>query len=181
MYMKSHPQAKPRGDSLIEVLVAILVSAVGVLGLAKMQALTIANTQVSGLRGLIALQASSLASSMHSNKGYWQNPLAPVCTSGICVLTGTTPPASLGAVPSTCLNANLCTPGQMAAWDLNIWMNQMNNIAAGYTTTVNCTGTPSVCSIEIVWNEKQAGGGATANIAATTPTIPQAYYLYVQP
>jgi hypothetical protein len=74
----------------------------------------------------------------------------------------------------------------MAALDIYNWMVQMNTNVPTYTATINCdnssTTLPVTCSIEITWLEKQAGGGTTtASIAATTPSVEQAYYLYVTP
>ena len=73
----------------------------------------------------------------------------------------------------------------MAAWDVNNWMAQMNTNVPGYTTSINCansTTLPVTCTIEITWLEKQIGAGtATASIAAATPSVTQAYYLYVTP
>ena len=195
MYIESLRKNNQRGVSLIEVLIALLVIAVGVLGLSKMQALAVSNTQVSGLRGLVALQAASLAALMHSDKGYWQVPLgtAVYCSgTASCVLTGTSTSA-FGAVPTTCLYPTLClsspsgspADAAMVASDMTNWMAQMNANVPGYTATIDCSGTltlPVVCSIEIVWLEKQAGGGTTtASLAAATPSVTQAYYLYVQP
>ena len=184
--MKSHQIPKQSGVSLIEVLVALLVIAIGVLGLAKMQALTIANSQVSGLRGLIALQGASLAATMHSDKSYWQvtTGTAVPCAGASCTLTGSGT-STFGAVPSSCLNTNLCAVKPMVAWDVNNWMTQMNASVPGYSATINCansTTLPVTCTIEITWPERQIGAGtATASIAAATPSVTQAYYLYVQP
>jgi len=189
MHMTFLSHTRQRGVSLIEVLVALLVIAVGVLGLSKMQALAISNSQVSGVRGVVAMQAASLAATMHSDKAYWQVLPAgttPPCTGATaCVLTGTTVPSSFGAVPSSCVKSARCLNGPMTAWDISNWMTQMNTLVPGYTATIDCANSatlPVVCSIEIVWIEKQAGGGTTsASLAAATPGVSQAFYLYVQP
>ena len=52
----------PRGFSMIEVLITIVVITVALLGAAKMQAAAVSNTQVARVRSLISLQAGSLAS-----------------------------------------------------------------------------------------------------------------------
>ncbi|WP_425531315.1 type IV pilus modification PilV family protein, partial [Metallibacterium scheffleri] len=48
--MRFAPNRPARGFSLVEVLVALIVVAVGLLGIAKMQALLLADTGVSRLR-----------------------------------------------------------------------------------------------------------------------------------
>ena len=60
-----------RGFSLIEVLVALVVVSIGLLGIAKMQAIAYSSTGVASKRSLAAIEAASLASSMHANRAYW--------------------------------------------------------------------------------------------------------------
>ena len=64
-------QPGARGFSLVEVLVALIIIAVGMLGLAKLQGLTYSSTSTSAMRSIAALQASSLAAFMHANRAYW--------------------------------------------------------------------------------------------------------------
>jgi prepilin-type N-terminal cleavage/methylation domain-containing protein len=69
-YSKRIPAAMPRlrGFSLIEVMVALIIIAVGMLGIAKMQALALSTTESSGVRSLVAIEAASLAATMHTNR-----------------------------------------------------------------------------------------------------------------
>jgi type IV pilus assembly protein PilV len=60
-----------RGFSLVEVLVALIVICVGLLGVAKMQALALSNMTTSRQRALAAFEAAALAGAMHSNRNYW--------------------------------------------------------------------------------------------------------------
>jgi len=48
-------RAEPFGFSLVEVMVAIVVICVGLLGVAKLQALALSNTTTARLRSLAAL------------------------------------------------------------------------------------------------------------------------------
>ncbi len=74
MQLKHHPMfSRARGFSLIEVLVALLVISIGLLGIAKMQALALANTNGGRLRALAAIEAASLAASMQAERNYWGN------------------------------------------------------------------------------------------------------------
>ena len=66
-----HNQTRARGFSLIEVMVALIIIAVGMLGIAKMQALALSTTESSGTRSLVAIEAASLAASMHADRDYW--------------------------------------------------------------------------------------------------------------
>jgi len=77
---------RARGFSLMEVMVALVVSTVGLLGLAKMEALALSSTSVAGSRSLAAIEASSLAAAMHANPGYWA---AGVAQPTITITAGT--------------------------------------------------------------------------------------------
>src|SRR6201987_2468405 len=85
LHMRLRPgRADSRGFSLVEVLVAVVVICTGLLGIAKLQALSLSNTSTARLRSLAALEAASLASAMHSNRQYWAG----------------TPPTSIVATPN---------------------------------------------------------------------------------
>jgi type IV pilus assembly protein PilV len=62
------------GFSLVEVMVALIVMSIGLLGIAKMQAAALSNTAIARTRSLAAIEAASLAASMHANRGYWSSP-----------------------------------------------------------------------------------------------------------
>src|SRR5579871_1202658 len=59
------------GFSVLEVMVALIIISVGLLGIAKMQALAIASTTTSRTRSIAALEAASLASAMRADRAYW--------------------------------------------------------------------------------------------------------------
>src|SRR5215471_12867444 len=60
-----------RGFSLVEVMVALLVISIGLLGIAKMQALALSNTSGARVRALASLEAASLAATMQADRNYW--------------------------------------------------------------------------------------------------------------
>src|SRR5258708_32297597 len=70
-------RAAAGGFTLVEVLVALSIIAVGMLGLAKIQALAYASTGIAGSQSLAALQASSLVSAMRANRNYWSTVATP--------------------------------------------------------------------------------------------------------
>jgi type IV pilus assembly protein PilV len=118
------------GFSLVEVLVALVVCGVGLLGLAKMESLSIVSTGVASGRSLAAIQASSLAAAMHANRAYWAAGLAPpVTTIAVPIMPPGGPPGGwiisdpgLNSAAS-CLTpgAGACTPSLMAAYDVQQW------------------------------------------------------------
>jgi type IV pilus assembly protein PilV len=182
-----------RGFSLIEVLVALIITAIGLLGIAKLQALAYANTGSASIRSLVAIQAAGLASAMHANRGYWALGLSPpvVTITGTVISDGTL--NGTATLPTDCNfgTAGLappCTPTQLAAYDLHSWANALNGLLPGSNpvTTITCTGTlPINCTIAVSWNEKtislnaQSAANTTANTA--TATFAPTYILYVEP
>jgi type IV pilus assembly protein PilV len=172
------------GFSLVEVMVALVVVSIGLLGLAKMESLALSSTSVAGSRSIAALQASSLAAAMHANPGYWAAGVAPASTS-ISYIGGVLTITDPGlAAAATCLTAGTasCVPGAMAAYDVQQWAAAVKGVLPGYLATVNCTitvGIPVTCTIQIQWSEGAvAGNSAQTNMAGLNqPT----YTLFVQP
>jgi type IV pilus assembly protein PilV len=175
---------KIQGFTLIEVLIAVLVTATGLLGLAKMQALAVSSTKESGSRSLIALQTGSLASMMHANPGYWASGTAPAVFSSVKT-TITDPSGVLNAtLTNGCDKNNMCAPAQLAAYDVQAWVNDMNNQFPTYTAKVNCTTDVAAaisCSIYVTWSEKTVAMNNTTNSGSTNQTSTQSFSVYVKP
>src|SRR5690349_21912373 len=83
------------GFSLVEVMVAVVVICVGLLGIAKMQALSLSNTTTSRQRALAAMQAASIASAMHSNREYWAGDFQLSAAAPSVTLSGAGPTATV--------------------------------------------------------------------------------------
>ncbi|MDE1947682.1 MAG: pilus assembly protein [Burkholderiales bacterium] len=169
---------------MVEVLVTIVVVAIGLLGLAKLEAAALSNTQVSRTRSLIAVQAGSLAAAMHANPGYWS---AGVAAPSFSISGGVVTDASgvLATMPSPgCGPGNVCTPSVLAAWDVNNWAQNMNQMFPTALTTVTCTitaGSPISCNLQINWSEKQVGVNLTTTASASLQTSTEQFTLLVQP
>jgi type IV pilus assembly protein PilV len=171
-------RTRSAGFSLIEVMVALVVCSIGLLGLAKMQSLAISSTSVAGSRSIAAIEASSLASAMHANPGYWAAGLAPAIT------TVSAAPANNFSAAATCLvaGAGSCGPAAMAFYDLRLWAAALQTVLPGYLATITCTTTlnvPVTCTIQIQWSENAVAGNVQqTNMAGLNqPT----YTLFVQP
>jgi type IV pilus assembly protein PilV len=182
-----HTHAHARGFSLIEVLVALVIIGVGMLGIAKIQAMAYASTGTASLRSLAAIEASSLASAMRANRSYWSVTAATATqTISISGAQGT-----LGVTASTdgallnlanCLNVT-CNPQPLAAYDLQQWAKSLNTLLPGDTATVICvppalTNYPIGCNITVTWNERNIGLNTQSQ--GTTMAAPS-YTLYVEP
>jgi type IV pilus assembly protein PilV len=165
-----------RGFSLVEVMVALVVVAIGLLGLAKMESLALASTTTAGTRSIAAIQASSMAAAMHANRGYWASVSAPASTT----VTKTTAAGTAVA----CTQAAPCTGINMAAWDLQNWSSAMNAVLPPYLATITCTAAtfpvnPVNCNIKIQWSETGVAINAQqTNMAGLA--LPD-YQIFVEP
>jgi type IV pilus assembly protein PilV len=174
---------RAQGFTLLEVMVALVIISIGLLGVAKMQALAYASTSTASMRSLAAIEAASLASSMRANRAYWAVGAAPVAIT----ITGTTISDATLAATATAANfctpagSAPCTPAQLAAFDLHQWAAALNALLPNPTATISCPTvvTPINCTIRVNWAEKmvainsQSAGGP----AMQAPT----YVLYVEP
>jgi type IV pilus assembly protein PilV len=163
------------GFSLVEVLVALVIIGIGLLGIAKLQALAYASTGTSALRSLAALQASSLASAMHANRNYWS-----VVSAGFnyrfAGTTITTTDATLTGTSTAC--TSLCTGGALATHDVQQWVTAVKGVLPNATGTISCpTINPVTCGITLSWGESNVA----TNAQETGPMAAPTYTLYVVP
>jgi len=192
------PVGYSRGFSLVEVMVALVVCAIGLLGLAKMESLAISSTGVASTRSIAAIQAASLASAMRANGAFWAAGFAPSTTTvnivgGAVTITQSTAVPEFG-VAQNCASVP-CTPAAMAAYDTQQWataLQQQGQLQALQATiTCSTTGFPVTCTIQLVWAENAvamnsstvATSGQTAAQMANmqNQTFAAPYILYVQP
>lgn len=191
-----------RGFSLVEVMIALLVVSLGLLGVAKLETVTYSSTNIANKRSLAAFEAASLAAAMHVNRGYW----AQTDPAGANIaLQGTTFTVASGAanlavslagvVPGptgTCTSViTPCSVTNLAAYDLLNWATNLNQALPGETAVIACGAlTPISCTITINWTETavattaaeatQQTSVATGAISAGAFEVPS-YTLYVQP
>lgn len=179
-----------RGFSLVEVLIALLVLSVGLLGIAKMEALALSSTSVASRRALAAVEAASLADSMHANRGYWGTAANVAIT-----IAGTTISNGPGAAAADCSSGGAnapCSAANLASYDLQSWANALSALLPSDQATVTCnTSTPLECSIQIQWSEQAVGMNNAQTQSTSTPAGETAgtsaaiqnttYTLYVEP
>jgi len=176
--------ARQSGSSLIEVLVALLVISVGLLGIAKTQALSLGNTKTASSRSVASIHAASLASAMHANKSYWAAGLAPatVTVTGAASSPDDTviSDSTLAGYTTDCV-AGSCTPVEMAAYDLRHWGRDMALHLPAAKGTVACSMQVGAvnCTVQVEWAETYISIVAAASSAQQTAT--QTYTLLVQP
>jgi type IV pilus assembly protein PilV len=136
-----------RGFTLVEALAALVVLAIGLLGVAKLFLLTIRGNASTTSRLYAVNLAADLADRIRANR-----------TAGSAYAGAGTDYGCVGGV----MGATLCTPAQMAATDLLLWQRQISGIwpsgASGTVSyTAGGTGLPSTYAINVAWLEAGSG------------------------
>ena len=147
---------------MIEMLVALVVLAVGMLGVASLFGISLHAGSSAITRMQAVNLATDLADRIRANRR-----------------AGDAPNNAYGgaAADNGCTGAGAvsCTPAQMAADDLYHWQRQLSRAIAGGTATgtvvVTPGTTPQSYTITVSWNER-AGVGVTTLQYQTTVQVP---------
>lgn len=141
---RRRPPSRPtlqRGDLLIEVLIAVLVLAIGLLGIAAMQATALRNSHGALQRSQAATQVHAIFDAMRANRtvalagGY---ALARTCT------------ASAGS--------------DLAGADIARWIGDLQDtLGEGACGTITCTS-PS-CTVTVDWDDSRATDATEDGVA----------------
>lgn len=129
------------GFTLIEVLVAVVVLAVGLLGLAGMQVNSLGNNQSAYNRSQATQLAYDLSDRMRSNRA------------GIATYSTIQPAAA--TYKANCKNATGCNPASMAENDLFEWNRDVGNTLPGGTAAIAVAG--NVFTITVTWADEKDG------------------------
>lgn len=157
----------PGGFTLLEVLIALLVFSLGLIGVAALLMVSVRTNHSAYLRTQASFLAQSMADRMRANNlGIWHNSYQ-----------GTYTAATGGSTATTCLGSTGCSYTQVAARDGLIWSNQLASFLPDPSATIDCpipSSIPSAnilteqppytsqCTIDITWNESSLETGATA-------------------
>lgn len=157
-----------RGFSLLEVMVAVIVFSVGLIGLGLLLTASIRANHVGFLHSQATFVAESIADSMRANIiGVWQD-----------AYDGTWDAATPAAV-NDC-RAAACTPAQLAARDVAAWGRMVGQLLPAGAATIACTPragrplpTPNElltspvfsgdCVITMTWSEQTEAEDGTVN------------------
>ena len=148
-----NPARTECGFSLLEVLIAIVILAIGLLGVARLQANSIGFNHGAYLRSQATLQISDMADRMRSN-------MPGVAAGNYDALAGT--PAD----PGGCLSTG-CTPAQMAQYDAFDWNTSNANQLPDGAGTVTGSGAGSLFTITVTWTEMSEDTPITGSVQST--------------
>ncbi len=141
-----HPAGRERrgGFTLIETMVALLVLSVGMIGVAALHGQSLAASGVAIHRSQAINLAGDMADRIRMNRG------AETAYEGAAADNNCDDPTGSGGVD--------CTETQMAAQDLFIWQNQVQQTLPGGTGAVDVdTATnPTSYTVTVSWDEPSA-------------------------
>jgi type IV pilus assembly protein PilV len=137
--------AAVRGVGLIEVLVAVLVLAIGLLGVAAMQATALRNSQSSLERSQGVMHVYTILDAMRAN-----------------------PTAARAGAYNSAMTCAVPAAGNLVANDRRAWIDMiqqnLGNTACGQ---VACVG--ALCTITVRWDDSRGtAGSVTQNFSTTT-------------
>jgi type IV pilus assembly protein PilV len=196
--MRRRSRQHARGFSLVEVLVGLMVIGVGLLGVARVQALALSSTGSARTRSMVAFAASSLAATMSADRKYWAAVQAdPAVSVTVASATVSASDPDLQSPPSGgCTASSPCTAaGQLAMQDLHDWALSLQSLLPANTSptaTVTCgivAGNPVTCAINIAWTENLVATTYSSNTTSSAQQDLQAvqqveqtsYTLYTEP
>lgn len=161
---------KQRAFTLVEVMVAMVIFSIGLLGLAGLQSLGITNNQTAFNRTIAIQQAYNMSDRMRDNK-------VGVDAFNYDALGTITP-----GLVTNCLLA-VCTAGQLATFDHFEWnTNNSTQLPQGRGSVTLVSRTPSNTQLRvcIMWNELKLPGLPAApdcsGVAAYDPTTQFKFY-----
>jgi type IV pilus assembly protein PilV len=137
------------GASLLEVLIAVLILAIGLLGIAALQSLTLKNTQGASERTAAIIQSYAMLDMMRANRA--QALAGQYNTGWLC-----TAPADPGA--------------SRIAGDQDRWIAQLQESVGGTACgQIECGAV--TCTIGVRWAERGTAAGGEADVTQTIETV----------
>jgi type IV pilus assembly protein PilV len=138
---------KYRGDTMIEVLVTVLILAVGVLGVAAMQVTTLQNLNSSYSASVAEIIANDFSERMRANPtaalaGNYVHSAAPTGTIPDCV-------------------ANACTLTQLATYDVDSWWTVLTGVLPAATGQVTRNAGTNTFVVTVRWDDDRSGSSGT--------------------
>ena len=141
------PAAKrQRGDTMIEVLVTVIIIAVGVLGAAALQVTTLKNLSSSHSASIAAIVAEDLTERIRAN---------PTAADADGYVFSNKPEVIPDCVTSQCTLADLAT------YDIGTWWNEMEAVLPAPTAEVVRAAGTDTFTLTLRWDDDRSGSTGT--------------------
>lgn len=145
---------KSHGFSLLEILIAVVVLSIGILGMAGLQFASLQSNQQSYQRSQAATLVASMLDRMRANQA--------AAAAGAYALAANITPT---AVTIDCAAAS-CDTAQLAVYDLSTWYATLTQTLPGSTAIIACSTTPcrlgATQTISVLWDENRTGATDTS-------------------
>ena len=140
------------GFTLMEVLIALLILSIGLLGLASLQTNGLRSNQMASMRTTATQLANDIADRMRAN---------PTGVDAQRYVIATSDADPVIPVGETC-EGTTCTSAQMATYDLAQWRGAVRALPGGTSAIVRTvTGTVVTHTITVFWDEYRQGISGT--------------------
>jgi len=142
------PPSRQDGFTLLEVLIAVVILSIGLLGVAGMQAVSLKNNHAAYTKTLATNLASDIAERIRAN------PL------GHDYYAGFDSSGTIASPPSCISSSNGCTPEQLAKYDLYYWSKPIVDTSSPALPQGQATisRTADVFTVTLFWRERNLKG-----------------------
>ena len=154
--------SRQRGVSLIEVLMAVLIFSVGLIGLAGLMVMAARSNHAAYQRTQVTFLANNMADRMRANP--------------VAIWSGSYDSAAFPITGTTDCETTACTPVNVAKRDQQTWSGLLTTLLPKATASIKCAAKNSLsysglstdqlnrrppyggnCAMTISWNERAAG------------------------
>ena len=149
-----------QGFTLLEVLIALLVLSIGLLGLAALQTTGLRSNQMANMRTVATQLAYDIADRMRANEegmGVTRDKNTGLITytsdndNYLLRYNVTEPTASVDCATAT------CDPQKLADFDLSQWRAEVRKLPGGKSSIAGPTGVALEHTITVYWDENRTG------------------------
>ena len=142
-----HPENQ-RGFTLLEVLIALLVLSIGLLGLAALQTVGLRSNQMASMRTQAIQTAYDISDRMRANPEGVDN-------QDYVIATTDADPTYTASEDCELID---CDATQMATYDLALWRDKVRELPGGQSQIVrSVVGTVVIHTITVFWDEERTG------------------------
>jgi len=171
-----NPKRENHGFSLIEVLVSLVILAIGLLGLAMLQTTGLRYNTNSYSRTQATYMAYDLAERMRANVPAFQAGNYDVSTAAAAAIRSSASySCNQSATPSCTCDTGTCSNAVMASYDLGQWYFNLDRLLPGAKDAVNLASprpativrAGNIATVTIYWLEQERDA---SGVAASVPT-----------